>query len=227
MSEMAPDREALVAPGPPERPAPGGAATGDLVIDLLDALEGIVVNGRRVPFSAAVMVNEEEALDYIDRARAALPEDVKAARVVVERRQELVATAEDEATRVVSGAHAEAERLVGAARAEAERVAGVAQAEARHITQTATEHAAALISAHAVTVGAEQRAAEITARAAAEAAGYQERADGYARELLTRLAGHVDAALGELRRGIEMLPPPGATPAAPPRGTAVRARRER
>lgn len=230
-----PAHDAVIVPRPPEADDPIGpgsealarrrathagaetstGASGDLVIDLLDALESLVVNGRRVPFSAAVMVNEDEALDYVDRARAALPEDVKQARVVVERRQEHLDAAEEDAARLIGEARQEAERLVGAARAEADRLVAVARAEAQHLTQTATEHAAALVGSHAVAVAAEQRAAEVTARAAADAEAYKERADGYARDLLTGLAGQVDAALAELHRGIEMLGPAG--PQAPGR----------
>ena len=198
------------------RPQPHGARlTGmdrgteqaaELVIDLLDAIESLVVNGRRVPFSAAVMVNEEEALDYVDRARGALPDDVKQARVVVERQRELVGEAEEHAGRLVAAAQAEGDRVVGGAREEAERIVAAAHTEAQRVNQTAREHAAALVTTHAITVAAEQRAEEIAARAAADADAERMQADAYVRDVLSGLAAQVEKALGQLHRGLEMLP---------------------
>jgi vacuolar-type H+-ATPase subunit H len=198
------------------RPAPHGTSlTGmdrgteqaaELVIDLLDAVESLVVNGRRVPFSAAVMVNEDEALDYVDRARAALPDDVKQARVLVERQREVIAEAEDHSGRMVTAARAEGDRIVAAAREEAERIIAAAHTEAQRVTQTARDHAAALVSTHAITVAAEQGAEEIASRAAADADAERAQADAYAREVLGGLAAQVEKALGQLHRGMEMLP---------------------
>jgi cell division septum initiation protein DivIVA len=198
------------------RPQPHGAQlTGmdrgteqaaELVIDLLDAIESLVVNGRRVPFSAAVMVNEDETLDYVDRARGALPDDVKRARAVVERQRELIAEAEEHAGRLVAAAEADGERIAAMAREEAERIVAAAHAEAQRLAQTAREHAAALVSTHAITIAAEQRAEEIAARAAADADAERAQADAYARDLLAGLTAQVEKALGQLHRGLEMLP---------------------
>jgi len=178
----------------------------ELVIDLLDAVESLIVNGRRVPFSAAVMVNEEEMLDYIDRARTSLPDDLKQARAVVDRQGEVLAEAEDHAGRLVTAARSEVDRMTAAAQQEAERIVAAAHGEAQRVTQTAREHATALVSTHAITLAAEQRAEEIAARAAADADAERAQADAYARDLLAGLAVQVEKALGQLHRGMEMLP---------------------
>jgi cell division septum initiation protein DivIVA len=206
------------------RPEPHGARlTGmdrtteqaaELVIDLLDAIESLVVNGRRVPFSTAVMVNEEEVLDYIDRARTSLPEDLKQARAVVDRQREFLAEAEEHAGHLVGAARTEVERMTGAAHGEAERVVAAAHAEAQRVMQTGREHAAALVSTHAISQAAEQNAEEIAARAAAGAAAERAQADAYARDLLAGLAVQVEKALGQLHRGMEMLPADMSEPVA-------------
>lgn len=188
----------------------GTEQAAELVIDLLDAIESLVVNGRRVPFSQAVMVNEDEALDYVDRARGALPDDVKQARTILERQRELVAEAQEHGDRLVTAAQADAERIVAGANEEAGRLVAAAHADAQRVAQTAREHAAALVSTHAITVAAEQRAEEIAARAGADADAQRAQADAYARDLLANLAAQVEKALGQLHRGLEMLPAPDA-----------------
>ncbi|HET9051523.1 MAG TPA: hypothetical protein VFO60_07450 [Candidatus Dormibacteraeota bacterium] len=206
------------ASGAPSRPERGEDQAGELVIDLLDALESLVVNGRRFPFSAAVMVNEDEALDYIDRARAALPEDVKQARVVADRQRELVAAAESRAADLIAAAHAQAEALVAGGAGEADRVVAAAHSEAERVLRTASEHASALVSAHAVTAAAESRARDIAAASAEDAASQRAQADAYARSLLTELSAQIEKALSQVHRGLEVLP--GSPP--PPQGDAPR-----
>lgn len=205
-------------PGARGRPARARAdADGaELVIDLLDALESLVVNGRRFPFSAAVLVNEDEALDYIDRARAALPDDLKQARVVVDRQRELLTAAESRAADIVASARVEAEAMDAGARVEAERVVASAHAEGDRVVRTAGEHAAALVSAHAVTAAAEQRARDIAAAAATDAAAERAQADAYARDLLGELAGQIEKALGQVHRGLEVLPGSAGSPRVEP-----------
>ncbi len=53
------------------------------IIDVIDELETLVAGGRRVPFTPSVVVNEEEALELIDRARLELPEEIRQARYTV------------------------------------------------------------------------------------------------------------------------------------------------
>lgn len=184
----------------------GTEQAAELVIDLLDAIESLVVNGRRVPFSQAVMVNEDEALDYVDRARGALPDDVKQARAIVERQRELIAEAQEHGERLVAMAQADAERIVAGAHEEAGRLVAAAHTEGQRVAETAREHAAALVSTHAITVAAEQRAQEIATQAGADADAQRAQADAYARDLLANLAAQVEKALGQLHRGLEMLP---------------------
>ena len=95
---------------------------------------------------------------------------------------------------------------MAAAREEAERIVAAAHAAAQSVTQAAREHAAALVTTHAITVAADQRAEEIAARAAADAEAQRMQADAYARDVLSGLAAQVEKALGQLHRGLEMLP---------------------
>jgi hypothetical protein len=43
------------------------------VLDQLDQLEDVVLDGSRIPFSGGRLVNEQEAIEVIDALRGALP----------------------------------------------------------------------------------------------------------------------------------------------------------
>ncbi len=177
------------------------------VIDLLDALESVVVAGRRVVFTPNVMVNEDEALDLIDRTRQALPEDVKQARHVLDQQRELVAAADDAARRLLDQARVDAESALAAAHAEAERVAALAHAEADRVVQEARAAAAQLVADHAVTRAAGEHAAAAEAEAARRADRFRIDSEDYARELLAGLEQQVARAQASLRKALDALPP--------------------
>ncbi|HEX6492633.1 MAG TPA: hypothetical protein VF112_03920, partial [Candidatus Dormibacteraeota bacterium] len=98
------------------------AAESPSVIDLLDRLESLVVNGKRIVFTPNVVVNEDEALDLIDRARMQLPEEMKQAHWVIEEQDRLIGQARETAEQLVEEAREAAERTAGDARGEAERL---------------------------------------------------------------------------------------------------------
>jgi hypothetical protein len=79
------------------------------VDEIIDRMEYVVQHARRVPFSAQVIVDEEEIVELIDELRASLPEEIKQANRVVQ-----------EQHRLISEAHAEAGRITARARERAE-----------------------------------------------------------------------------------------------------------
>src|ERR1700688_4720548 len=85
------------------------------VIDLVDQLEELVSTGRRVPFTAGVVVNEDELLELIDRTRLGLPDELMQARHLLEDQRRVVVEAEQEAERILSRAETESARPVAAA----------------------------------------------------------------------------------------------------------------
>jgi len=186
------------------------------VIDVLDALESMIVNGRRMPLTQNVLINEDEALDFIDRARSSLPDDIKRANAIIERARELLEQAEeagrkvyDEARTVaeqtVGGAREEAERNLAGAREEAERNLAGAREEADRLLGAAAERAAMLVSDHAVTHAAEELARATAAEAADAAARYRADADAYAREVLEGVEGHLGHAAATVHKAVEAL----------------------
>jgi vacuolar-type H+-ATPase subunit H len=154
------------------------------VIDLVDQLEELVSTGRRVPFTAGVVVNEDEVLELIDRTRLGLPDELTQARHLLEDQRRVLDEAEEEAERILSRAETEAARLVDEAHARASVMVGD-----HEIAEQARLHAAALLAE------AEERAARTCAEA-----------DAYAREVMVRLEDQLMRAATTVRKGIEALP---------------------
>jgi F0F1-type ATP synthase membrane subunit b/b' len=154
------------------------------VIDLVDQLEELVSTGRRVPFTAGVVVNEDEVLELIDRTRLGLPDELTQARHLLEDQRRVLDEAEEEAERILSRAETEAARLVDEAHARASVMVGD-----HEIAEQARLHAATLLAE------AEERAARTCAEA-----------DAYAREVMVRLEDQLMRAATTVRKGIEALP---------------------
>jgi ketosteroid isomerase-like protein len=154
------------------------------VIDLVDQLEDMVASARRLPLSTSVVVNEEEALDLIDRIRLALPDELVQARHALVDRERMLAAAHDDAEQLLARAEEEAKRLVG----------------------EATEKAQAMLAQHALTEQARAHAETVLADSEERAATVREEADAYARDVMNNLEEHLTRALATVRRGIESLP---------------------
>ena len=179
--------------------APGGIDPG--VIDLIDQLEELVSTGRRVPFTAGVVVNEDEALELIDRARLGLPDELTQARHLLEDRHRVVDDAEQELERILARAEAEAQRLVDEAGTTAGRLIDEAQARA-----------GAMVGEHEIVEQARAHAVTVLADAEERAATTCAEADAYAREVMVRLEEQLMRAVTTVRKGIDALPAAGKPP---------------
>lgn len=120
-------------------PTTNGAAPPpepDTINSLIDELESVVVDGRRVPFSHAVLIDQQVLLDLVDRLRATVPDDIRQAQRVLHQQQQIVEHAEAQATRTLN------ERGL-MQRLEMERQGIITQAErdAEHIRHDADRYA--------------------------------------------------------------------------------------
>jgi hypothetical protein len=75
---------------------------------LVERLEALVVNARKLPMTSQVILEQATVLDLIDQLRVAIPEDVKQARRI-----------NQESDRVLAKAREEAEQIIGAAQEQA------------------------------------------------------------------------------------------------------------
>lgn len=93
------------------------------VLDQLDQLEEVVLEGTRVPFSGGRLVNEQDAIEMMDAVREALPGQINQAADLLRQREEFIAQARRQAEEIVANAQREREQLISnsSVRQDAER----------------------------------------------------------------------------------------------------------
>lgn len=78
---------------------------------LIDRLDGMMQQSRRGFFGGKVQVDESEIQQIIDQLRASVPNEVKQARRVLQERENIIKSAQDEAEQIVTFAKQQAEYL--------------------------------------------------------------------------------------------------------------------
>lgn len=71
------------------------------VFTLLDNLEDLIENSKKVPLSNKIMVEQKEVLNLIKDIRNKLPEELKVAKFVRQERERILAEAKKEANDIV------------------------------------------------------------------------------------------------------------------------------
>lgn len=82
------------------------------VLYLVDQLEELVTEAKRVPLSNRVMVEEDDFRAIVDQLRESLPQEIRQAQRVIKERERIIGQAQDEADQIVSSARMKAEALV-------------------------------------------------------------------------------------------------------------------
>ncbi|MDP1808538.1 MAG: ATPase [Actinomycetota bacterium] len=126
---------------------------------LVDKLEDLVAEGKKVPLTSSVMVNEQKIYDIIDEIRASFPDEIKQARWIVKERQEMLDEAEKEANKLVEEARQKAEAIaaetevVRLAEDQAHRVMDDARNKEREIRLGAEDYADEMLANLEVNLG--------------------------------------------------------------------------
>ena len=122
------------------------------VLELIDKLDELVRNAKRVPLGSEVRVDKETLDGLLDQMRATIPEEINEARWIVKERQEMLAAAQREAERILGEAREGQTQLVAEHHlvAEAERasedIIDDARAEEREIRLGAEDYADEILS---------------------------------------------------------------------------------
>jgi cell division septum initiation protein DivIVA len=79
----------------------------------MDELEGVIKNGKAVPFSnGKIFVESDRVLEILDRLRATLPEELEGAKQIIANRENIVQSAYSEANDYVAASKDRAIKLV-------------------------------------------------------------------------------------------------------------------
>lgn len=117
------------------------------LFNILNEIEELIENSPRIPMTRRVLVDEDKILDYLDRIRTSLPEEMRQARWVMQEREKVIAESKQEAMRILEDAkkkmeiQAEETEIVKKAREIAEEIKRKAEEEAEKIRRKAEEEA--------------------------------------------------------------------------------------
>lgn len=116
------------------------------ILHLVDRLEEVFNDGRPIPLTRKLAVDEDRVLELIDQMRVSIPEEVKKAQQILNQRDKIMAQAQEEADRTVKLAQEKAaqlmerEALVEQAKLRAADVLRQAQADAVGIRADADDY---------------------------------------------------------------------------------------
>lgn len=114
---------------------------------LLDELEQEIEAGKKVPLSSKILTEKERLLDYIDKIRSELPEEMRQARWVVKERERVINEAKAEAQEMPENARnkikklAQESEVVREAKLQSEEIIAKAHEVAYEIKSGANQYA--------------------------------------------------------------------------------------
>lgn len=79
---------------------------------LVERLEALAVNARKVPMTSQIILEQATVLDLIDQLRVAIPEEVRQARRINQETDRMLAKAREEAEQIIGAAQEQAALLL-------------------------------------------------------------------------------------------------------------------
>src|SRR6185369_9517936 len=79
---------------------------------LVERLEALAVNARKVPMTSQIILEQATILDLIDQLRVAIPEEVRQARRINQESDRVLGKARDEAEQIIGAAQEQAALLL-------------------------------------------------------------------------------------------------------------------
>ena len=122
------------------------------ILQLIDRLEELFNDGKPIPFTHNVSVDEDRMLDIIDQMRIAIPEEVKKAQQLLSQRDRVMAQAQEESNRTLDLAREKAvglikkDNVVQEAERRAEQILAQARADTEATRQDADEYVVETLS---------------------------------------------------------------------------------
>ena len=117
------------------------------IFNLLDSLEELLENGKKVPLSGKVIVDQEDITELIKEIRLKIPDELKQAKWVKEEREKILAEAKKEADDVVKEAEnriiamIDEHEITKQAYEQKNQIVSAANESSRQITQGARQYA--------------------------------------------------------------------------------------
>lgn len=164
------------------------------ILHLIDRLEELVADARRMPIGQGVVVDRRRLLELVDQMRSSVPWEVKEAQTIVGERAQMLEEARREGEGIVHRAELEAQEKL-----DETALVKQAEREASQLVERAEERAQALLDEAQAQVQSRLRQAEQAAT------NQMDEADRYALEMLRRLEAQLSAFSSTVRGGISAL----------------------
>ena len=114
-------------------------------------MQTLIANGKKLPMTNNVVIDKDAAFDLIDELRAAIPEEIRAAKRINSEGERIIEKAQEEAERIVARAQEQAAFLIDergltqAAEAQSREIIADARADADGIRGGADEYAVSVL----------------------------------------------------------------------------------
>ena len=161
---------------------------------LIDRLEELVGEARRLPLGGNVVMDRRRLLDLIDQMRVAVPAEVREARGIVEEGEEILARARQEAEQVLTAAHTQVEESL-----EDDHLVKAAEERGRELVRQAEEKVSTMVRE------AEEQVRARLGQAETAANQQMDEADRYALEMLKKLEAQLSTFTSTVQAGIDAL----------------------
>lgn len=164
------------------------------ILHLVDRLEELVAEARRMPIGQGVVIDRRRILELVDQMRSSVPWEVRDARDIVADKEAIIEEARREADGIVGKAELEVRDML-----QENSLAQQAERQAQQVIDRAEQRAQQILDQAHEQVQARIRQAEFAAN------NQMDEADRYALEMLRRLDQQLSAFSGTIRGGIDAL----------------------
>ncbi len=169
------------------------------ILHLIDRLEEMTGEARKLPVGGGAVMSRQRLLDLIDRMRVAVPREVYDSRELIEKRDEVLREAHEEAALILAQAQEQLEQKL-----KETEVMKTAEVRAKEVGALADERAQDLVKS------AEEQSRARLDEAQDGARAQMKEADVYALQTLKRLDQELDGFIQTVRKGIDTLERRGA-----------------
>ena len=156
------------------------------IVNVIDRLEALVNTSRKMPATRSRLVDGEKVMELVEQLRLSIPQDVRAAQEVIERK----------------------DAILNQAQVDSRRIRGEAEEEFRTRLDQNDLMVSARNKAEGLVEEAERKANRMMEQAQADSTNNRADADAYSIQALRNLERELTSVLGAVRSGLDVL---GAT----------------
>ncbi|MEX2599199.1 MAG: hypothetical protein WD533_06040 [Dehalococcoidia bacterium] len=168
------------------------------ILDLVDKLEAMSLQAKKMPITGRSMLDAERLLELIDQMRLAIPRNIQEAQEVIERR----------------------EQIINQTMLDARRIRATAESDSRHLVEESELVKSAKKRGDELYAEAEQKAQRLLQAVETEARNRRAGADQYCQDVLEKLESEISKSLETIRTGQKVLGASSQSPAPDLLGSA-------